>query len=36
MPRPQKKYHYLYKTTNTINKKFYVGIHSTNNLDRFP
>ena len=33
MPRPQKKYHYLYKTTNTINKKFYVGIHSTNNLD---
>jgi group I intron endonuclease len=28
----QKKYHYIYKTTNLINGKFYVGMHSTNNL----
>ena len=27
-----KKYHYLYKTTNLINNKYYYGIHSTNNL----
>jgi hypothetical protein len=33
MPRPQKKYHYLYRTTNIVNKKFYVGIHSTDDLD---
>lgn len=33
MPREQKKYHYLYKTTNLINNKFYVGIHSTVNLE---
>ena len=29
----QKKYHYIYKTTNKINGKFYVGMHSTNNLN---
>lgn len=29
----QKKYHYIYKTTNLLNNKFYVGMHSTNNLD---
>jgi hypothetical protein len=28
-----KKYHYLYKTTNLINGKIYLGIHSTNNLN---
>ena len=28
-----KKYHYLYKTTNLINNKYYYGIHSTNNLN---
>ena len=33
MPRKQKKYHYLYKTTNLINNKFYVGMHSTNDLN---
>jgi group I intron endonuclease len=33
MPRRPKKYHYLYKTTNTINQKFYIGMHSTDNLD---
>ena len=25
--------HYLYKITNTINGKYYIGMHSTNNLD---
>ena len=33
MPRPQKKYHYLYKTTNKLNGKFYVGMHSTDDLN---
>jgi hypothetical protein len=33
MPRQTYKYHYLYKTTNMINNKFYVGMHSTDNLD---
>jgi len=33
MPRKQKKYHYLYKTTNLINDKFYVGMHSTDDLN---
>lgn len=28
-----KKYHIVYKTTNLINNKCYVGVHSTNNLD---
>jgi hypothetical protein len=27
------KYNYLYKITNLINNKFYIGVHSTNNLD---
>lgn len=26
-------YHYLYKITNTINSKYYIGVHSTNNLN---
>lgn len=25
--------HYLYKITNTINSKYYIGIHSTNNIN---
>lgn len=29
----EKKYHFIYKTTNLINGKFYVGMHSTNNLN---
>ena len=33
MPRKQKKYHYIYKTTNILNDKFYIGMHSTDNLD---
>jgi len=28
----QKKYHFIYKTTNLINGKFYIGMHSTSNL----
>lgn len=28
-----KKYHFIYKTTNLINGKFYIGMHSTSNLD---
>jgi len=26
-------YHYIYKTVNLKNNKYYIGIHSTNNLD---
>jgi len=33
MPRKQKKYHYIYKTTNIITGKYYYGMHSTHNLD---
>jgi|TARA_B110000459_G_C16379552_1_gene389172 group I intron endonuclease len=27
-----KKHHFIYKTTNLLNDKYYVGMHSTNNL----
>lgn len=34
MTRAQRrKFHYLYKITNKINGKFYIGMHSTDNLD---
>lgn len=33
MPRREKKYHYIYKTTNLLNEKFYVGMHSTDDLN---
>ncbi len=33
MPRRQKLYHYIYKTTCQITGKFYVGMHSTDNLE---
>lgn len=33
MGRKEKKYHFIYKTTNTINEKFYIGMHSTDNID---
>ncbi len=33
MPRKEHCYHYLYKTTNMINGKYYVGMHSTSNLE---
>ena len=28
-----KKYHFIYKTTNLTNGNFYIGMHSTSNLD---
>ena len=33
MPRRQKKYHFIYKTTNKLNGKYYIGMHSTDNLN---
>lgn len=33
MPRKEKTYHFIYKTTNLINEKYYIGMHSTNNLN---
>ena len=33
MPRKPYKYHFIYKITNIINNKFYVGMHSTNNIN---
>ena len=27
-----KKYHFIYKTTNLINNQFYIGMHSTSNI----
>ena len=29
----RKKYHYIYKTTNLLSGRYYVGMHSTNNLE---
>jgi hypothetical protein len=31
--KENKKYHYTYKTTNLINGRYYLGMHSTNRLD---
>ena len=31
--RKQKKYHYIYKTTCLITNRFYIGMHSTDNLE---
>ena len=28
-----RKYHFIYKTTNLINGKYYIGMHSTNKLN---
>jgi len=28
-----KKYYFLYKTTNKINGRYYIGIHGTNDMD---
>jgi len=33
MSRQEKKYHFIYKTTDTRNGNFYIGMHSTNNLN---
>ncbi len=32
MPRKQYKYHFIYKTTCLLTQKFYVGMHSTNDV----
>lgn len=32
MPRKQKKYHYIYKITNLLSGKYYLGMHSTDDL----
>ena len=33
MSRKEKKYHFIYKTTDIRNDNFYIGMHSTDNLD---
>jgi hypothetical protein len=33
MARKEKNYHFIYKTINTINNKFYIGMHSTDKLN---
>lgn len=33
MPRQSKTYHYIYKTTCLVTGRFYVGMHSTDNLE---
>ena len=33
MARKQKQYHFIYKTTNLVNEKYYIGMHSTNDLE---
>lgn len=33
MPRKEKKYHFIYKTTNLLSGKYYIGMHSTDNIE---
>ena len=33
MPRKQHAFHYIYKTTCSVTGRFYVGMHSTSNLE---
>ncbi len=33
MPRKEKKFHFIYKTTNLLSGKYYIGMHSTNNIE---
>ena len=33
MARKEKTYHFIYKTTNKLSGRYYIGMHSTNNLD---
>jgi hypothetical protein len=33
MAKKKKKYHFIYKTTNLINEKYYIGMHTTDNLN---
>lgn len=33
MARKEKKYHFIYKTTNILSGKYYIGMHSTDDLE---
>ena len=33
MARKEKEYHFIYKTTNLLSGRFYIGMHSTDDLD---
>ena len=33
MPRKAHKFHYIYKTTCNVTRKYYIGMHSTSNLE---
>ncbi len=33
MARKENRYHFIYKTTNVLTHKYYIGMHSTNNID---
>lgn len=33
MVRKEKKYHFIYKTTNLLSGKYYIGMHSTDDLN---
>jgi hypothetical protein len=33
MARKEKKYHFIYKTTNLLTSRYYIGMHSTDNLE---
>jgi hypothetical protein len=33
MPRKEKKFHFIYKTTNLLTGKYYIGMHSTDDLE---
>lgn len=33
MARKEKKYHFIYKTTNLLSGKYYIGMHSTDNIE---
>lgn len=33
MARKEKKYHFIYKTTNMLSGRYYIGMHSTDSLD---
>jgi len=33
MARKEKKYHFIYKTTNLLSGRYYIGMHSTDNME---
>jgi hypothetical protein len=33
MPRAKSKFHYVYKITCTTTGRYYIGVHSTSNMD---